>query len=212
MVTIHGDGRITTAQDAAAASWMSRVYPDNRWKRMLWRTPLVLWRMGFGPLLGRYLMVVTATGRKSGLPRRAMVEYHEFDGKKVVPCAFGERAQWYRNITADPRVTIQTADGVEHVRARRISDPEELIASYEVMHRRNPVMLDAYLRMLGVRSNPEDVIAQRECIYWLTFEPTGEPTPPPLRADLRWVLPALAAGLILAWQLGSTFGREDQGT
>lgn len=198
MVTIHGDGRITSDTQA---NWMSRAYPDREWKRALYRVPLLLWRMGLGPLLGRTLMIITATGRTSGLPRRTMVEYHRFGGKKVVPCAFGERAQWYRNISADPHVTIQTADGVERVRARRITDPEEMIESYHLLHARNPTMLDAYLRMLGVRSDSADVAAKRDCIYWLTFEPTDAPTPPPLDADLRWVLPALAAGAVLLWQI-----------
>jgi hypothetical protein len=77
------------------------------------------------------------------------------------------------------------------------------------MRERNPLMLDAYLQMLGVRSDPQDVIAQRDCIYWLTFDKTDVPTPPPLEADLRWVLPAVGAAAILTWQVVSGLRRRE---
>src|SRR5689334_11541899 len=84
----------------------------------LWRpvakTPILLWRLGLQPIIGRLMVLITDKGRKSGLPRRTVTEYHILDGKIFVPCAFGARAQWYKNILADPHVTIQTARGTEH--------------------------------------------------------------------------------------------------
>ncbi|GAB4481938.1 MAG: hypothetical protein Kow00124_30190 [Anaerolineae bacterium] len=184
----------------AESSWMA-MYPREAWQKAAFRFPILLWRMGLGPLLGRIFMLITHTGRTSGLPRRTVVEYHRLeDGRKVIPCAFGERAQWYRNIAADPRVTIQTADGVERVSARRLRGDDELLAAYNVLMRRNALMMRPYLESLGINpADPIELLEKRDRVYLLTFDPTDEPTPPPVEADLTgaWAVIGAALALIL---------------
>jgi len=50
------------------------------------------------------------TGRKSGLPRYVVLEVVDrpSPSEHVVVAGFGPRAQWYRNVLADPRVHIST--------------------------------------------------------------------------------------------------------
>ena len=105
------------------------TYPSNGWRRAMFRWPVQLWRLGLGPVIGRFMVLISHTGRKSGLTRRTMTELHVVNGKKYAPSGFGRRAQWYRNIEADPRVTIQTADGAESAIARRVTDDDELLAA-----------------------------------------------------------------------------------
>jgi deazaflavin-dependent oxidoreductase (nitroreductase family) len=93
------------------------IYPRREWSRQAFRLPFLLWRLGLGPLFGRVILILTTAGRRSGLPRRAAIEFHKMNGKKYAVSAFGTRAEWYRNILADPHVTIQSADGA----ARRFS-------------------------------------------------------------------------------------------
>lgn len=76
-----------------------------------------MWRLGLGPLLslwpavgGRYL-VITHTGRKSGLPRRTPVNYTLIDGEIYITAGFGQKADWVRNIRANPNVEIWLPDG-----------------------------------------------------------------------------------------------------
>ena len=176
------------------------IYPRG-WLRWAVKAPILLWRLGFGPILGRIFMLLTTTGRKSGLPRRTMVEYHMLNGKIYAPCAFGPKAQWYKNIVADPRVTVQTAHGVQSMIATRVTDDEEILAVYELLRRRDPAILDAYLRSLDIRPDPADVVAKKDRIYWLRFDPTDEPTPPPLEADLVWVWPVAFVLLSGLWLL-----------
>jgi len=166
------------------------VYPRG-WLRWMVRAPILLWRLGLGPILGRVFMLLTTWGRKSGLPRRTVVEYHTLDGKIYAPCAFGPKADWYKNIVANPRVTVQTARGIQSMIATRVTDDEELLAVYELFRRRDPILLDAYLRSLDIRSDPADVMAKKDRIYWIRFEPTDEPTPPPLEVDLAWIWPVM---------------------
>ncbi len=75
------------------------------------RYVLVLWRMRLGwcmnicpPLLGRVLLI-SHTGRKTGLVRQTPVNYRIIDGS-VWLMALPEAA-WWRNIQAEPRVEVR---------------------------------------------------------------------------------------------------------
>jgi deazaflavin-dependent oxidoreductase (nitroreductase family) len=170
------------------------TYPASGWHRLAFKAPITLWRLGLGPLVGRALMLLTTWGRKSGLPRRTVIEYHALAGTKYAPSAFGARSDWYQNLQADPYVTIQTSDGVEHTVATRVTGDDELVRVYNLFMRRNPVMLRWYLDALGIAADPDEVVEKKQRIHWLRFDPTSEGTPPPLVADLAWVW--LVVGLI----------------
>jgi deazaflavin-dependent oxidoreductase (nitroreductase family) len=81
------------------------------------RFMLLMWRLGLGPwvnawpdVLGR-IMVITHTGRKTGLSRRTPVNYAEVDGELYCTAAYGSKADWYRNIVTDPQVEVWLPDG-----------------------------------------------------------------------------------------------------
>jgi hypothetical protein len=84
-----------TAEAYSAGAQLLRQYPvRGSWLRWTFKAPLYLWRMGLGFLIGRYIMVITTSGRKSGLPRHTMAEWHPLtSGGKFVPVNYGERAQ-----------------------------------------------------------------------------------------------------------------------
>jgi len=74
---------------------------------MLW-----MWRLGFRkwmnicpPLLGR-IMVLSHTGRKSGLRRRTPVNYSVVAGELYCMAGFGSIADWYLNLRKTPRVEV----------------------------------------------------------------------------------------------------------
>lgn len=174
------------------------TYPSGGWRKAMFKWPVQLWRLGLGPLMGQVFVLITTTGRKSGLPRRTLTEYHRLNGRKYAPSGFGRRSQWYRNIEADPHVTIQTADGAQSVIARRVTDDQEILDLVRIMEKKDGKMLrDMYLDALDIAYNDADILAKKDRIYWLRFDPTDEPTPPPLQADLVWVWPVVAViGLI----------------
>jgi deazaflavin-dependent oxidoreductase (nitroreductase family) len=62
-------------------------------------------RVGPSPVL-----LLTTTGRRSGRPRRTPVQYQRIDGALMIVAAAGgapEPPAWWRNVEADPRVTVQ---------------------------------------------------------------------------------------------------------
>jgi len=172
-------------------------YPSNPLLRWLFKSPIFLWRLGLGLVVGRLFMIVTTTGRKSGLPRPTAIEFHEYKGRKYVYCAWGDKADWYKNILADPRVTIQTASGMEHVIARRVTADRELAETFDfVAH--NPAM-QRWIRTLGFRLSLGEFLAHKDRFYLMTFDPTDKPTPPPLEADLKWVWLVIVASALIAY-------------
>lgn len=186
-----------TGEHLSEGAQLLRQYPTGGWLKWAFKAPLYLWRMGLGFFIGRYIMVITTFGRKSGLPRSTGAEWHPLRGGKFVPVNYGEKAQWYKNIVANPHVTIQTAHGTEHVTARRVTDDDELIEAYHVLKATNAMMTMWYLDSKGIQDNDADVLAHKDAIYMLTFEPTTEPTPPPLKNDLVWVWAVLAGMCLL---------------
>jgi len=99
--------------------------------QMVYRSPIWLYRLGLGPLVGRLFMILTTTGRTSGLPRRTAIEFHQRQGRKFVIVGW-TAADWYKNILANPLVTLQTAWSTERACARRLTTIEDLAAAWEV--------------------------------------------------------------------------------
>jgi len=78
--------------------------------------------------LGRApMLLLTATGRKSGKPRTTPLLYVEDGDGFAVVASFGgapEHPSWYRNLEKDPEVTLQIENRVISVTASTAT-PEE---------------------------------------------------------------------------------------
>ncbi len=96
----------------------------NRFMLLLWRLGLGPWLNAWPPVLGRY-MVLTHTGRKSGLRRRTPVNYASVDGDLYCVAGFGRGADWYRNLIANPAVEIWLPDGWWNGAAEEVVDPPD---------------------------------------------------------------------------------------
>lgn len=176
-------------------TWVETLpYPTGALKQ-LYRSPILLYRLGLGALVGRLFMVMTTTGRKTGLPRRTAIEFHEFNGRRYVLSGWGAHTDWYRNLQADPRLTIQTWRGAESVVARPLETDEEMAEAYR-WAMASPA-LRAVARSVGFDLTLEQFLAQKDRFKLITFDPTDSRTPEPVRADLWWVWPVIAAAAAL---------------
>jgi len=85
------------------------------------------WRIGSAFRSGVRVCLVTTTGRKSGEPRTVPL-LHLPDGDRVLLVAsqggLPKHPQWYRNVLANPEVTVQVGRRTRRMRAREAS-PEE---------------------------------------------------------------------------------------
>jgi deazaflavin-dependent oxidoreductase (nitroreductase family) len=88
----------------AAAAWVQR----QRWQRWLVRAPIGLFRARLGLIFSSRLLLLEHTGRTTGARRYAVlaVAGRPRPGTYLVASERGTRAQWYRNIRANPSVRV----------------------------------------------------------------------------------------------------------
>lgn len=170
------------------------------------RLPIVLWRLGLGPVIGRgevrgsHLVMLTVTGRSSGLPRHTPVAAHEVGNRTYLWCPYGGRSQWYRNAVVNPLVTVQSPRGTRVVRAKGIEDVDEAMVVVAELRRFDEAFLRSYLAAEGIDDTGEDIARNWQRLHLRRLEPTQEPGPRPLEADLAWLwgIPVAAAVVAVA--------------
>lgn len=89
---------------------LAKLDPTRPPLRWLFRVPDLLYHANVGWLLGERFLQLTVQGRKTGLPRKVVLEVIGHDpstGGLVVASAWGERAQWFRNLQANPRAHVR---------------------------------------------------------------------------------------------------------
>lgn len=179
------------------------VYPERGWQKQFMKMPLRYWRMGLGPLLQRWFVVLTTTGRVSTKPRHTMLEYSVMDGKTYLGSGWGERPDWCKNIAADPRVTLQSSRGSESALAQRVTSDDEMARLYHVAKARKSPVWKQYLASLGIEDTVEDYLAKKERLVIFRLDPTSEKTPEPMKTDLVWVWAVIS---VVAWVIWRTMG------
>lgn len=120
-------------------------------RRVLFRAPIWLYRLGLGGLLGRRLVLLTHTGRRSGQPRQVVLEVlgqEPESGGFLVASGYGARSQWFRNILEDPRVRFQVGRRRYTGLARPLPAIEsgQRLAEYA---RRHPRTAASLMRLVG---------------------------------------------------------------
>lgn len=160
-------------------------YPQKGLMKWFFKMPMYVWRMGYGFLLGRWFLILTTTGRKSGLPRHTPLQYFGGCERKYVVSGWGEKAQWYKNMMTYPNVTIQSAHGIESVRGRVVTDDQDYIQAFQQCQ--HDPMMRWWMASMDIPPTQEAFLANKDKFLMVTFDPTSEPTPPPLPADLVWV-------------------------
>ncbi len=115
---------------------------------------IFLYRAGLGPVIGRLILLLTTTGRKSGLPRTTPLQYQEIDGAIYVASARGTRADWYRNILAERCVHVRIGVREFDALAEPITDSCRIADFLELRLQRHPRMVGAILRSEGLPVSP----------------------------------------------------------
>ena len=126
--------------------------------------PIWLYRAHLGWMLGNRFLMLTHTGRKSGLPRQTVVEVVGHDKTTdtyYVASGWGEKSNWYQNIRKTPQVTI-------HVGGRKFQSKAEFIPSDKAIEvvsnyaREHPIAFNELSGIfLGERMKPGSDAPQR---------------------------------------------------
>ena len=82
----------------------------NRFMVFMFRLGLGRW-LQFWPRVTGQILVLTHTGRKTGLTRRTPLNFAFVDGDLYVLAGFGSVSDWYRNVKARPQVEVWLPGG-----------------------------------------------------------------------------------------------------
>ena len=116
---------------------------DDFWTRMknIQRIHRLLYAAGFGPLVGKIILLLTTTGRKTGLKRTTPLQYEEINGEYYLGSARGTHSDWYRNLCCDGKVEVQVKNLRFSGLAEPVTDPGRIADFLETRLRRHPLMM-----------------------------------------------------------------------
>lgn len=100
-----------------------------------------MYALGLGPVIGRIILLLTTTGRKSGQKRVTPLQYEEIDGNYYLGSARGTKSDWYRNIEVDGRVEVRVKNRRFRGEAEVVTDPICIADFLEVRLQRRPFMI-----------------------------------------------------------------------
>ncbi len=138
--------------------------------------PVLVDQLGLGRLLGRLFLVVTHRGRRSGLIRRTgvMVLREDRQTQEVIVAAGHLKADWYRNIQAEPALAVSIA-GRRFVPAQRLVPAEELASHIAWSRQHHPFQAWIQSRFFSWRwtRSPEEILALARSLGGVAFRPAG---------------------------------------
>jgi deazaflavin-dependent oxidoreductase (nitroreductase family) len=134
--------------------------------KFFFKVPLFLHRIGLvwwiEKFTGAQWMLVTTTGRKSGKPRQVMVDVVDYDSQTdtyYIEAAYGRRADWVRNIEANPDFRARVGKRKFAARAEFLP-PEMAEEKLILLVRRVPKYARAVMKMAGMTYQNEAELRQ----------------------------------------------------
>lgn len=108
--------------------------------RRLMRAPILIYQARAGALFGSRILMLEHIGRKSGALRYAVLEVvdHPAPDVYVVASGFGRKAQWFRNIEANPRVRVYVGSHAPRRATARVLDRAEADRTLAATRERHP--------------------------------------------------------------------------
>ena len=110
--------------------------------------------LGLGTLQGKLVLLLTTMGRTSGKPRVTPLQFEEVDGLFIVASARGVKADWVRNIQANPEVSMRVKNCCYRGLAKVVTDTARVAEFLELRLSRHPKMVRAIMCLEGLSSKP----------------------------------------------------------
>lgn len=105
----------------------------------IFRSPIFLYRIGLGWILGRRFMLLTHVGRRSGKVRRTILAVLRFDPytREIMAISAWSASDWYLNIQASPALQVETGF-TRYTPVQRVLSPEEIATLFVDYRRKHP--------------------------------------------------------------------------
>jgi deazaflavin-dependent oxidoreductase (nitroreductase family) len=141
-------------------------FPKCLWRLM--KPPRIFYKLGIHHFVGQLVLLLTTTGRKTGLERVTPLQYEKIDDAYYVAAARGPKADWFRNILSNPSVKVQVKSRRFQAIAEPTTDPSRISDFLQVRLKRHPIMVGIMLRSEGLPKNPSreqlEIFAQKSAM------------------------------------------------
>ena len=133
----------------------------NALQKFFFKFPVWFAKIGFGgweKLIGAEWMLITTVGRKSGKPRETMVDVMDYDAAAdtyYIEAAYGDRADWYKNMQAHPVFEARVGRRKFQATAAPLSN-EGAGEMMVLFFRKKPAYTRSVMAMVGMKFEGED--------------------------------------------------------
>jgi deazaflavin-dependent oxidoreductase (nitroreductase family) len=115
--------------------------------RWVFKTPILLDKIGLGRLVPGWILILTTTGRKTKQPRKTPLEflYNPESNSFWVMAGWAGNTNWYKNARADPDVFVQ----IGKKRFEALAEPlceDDVVQYLSETIRLNPAALQIFSR------------------------------------------------------------------
>lgn len=139
-------------------------------ERFVVRMPIFLYRIGLGFVFGKRFLILTHTGRNSGLKRFVVLEvvHHDLvNDRYFIASGWGEKSNWYQNVANNPNVEFQIKNQKFNAYATKLENEKaaDVLFLYASKHPNASPILSK--RIIGQRLEPSKV----NCILMADYVP-----------------------------------------
>ena len=148
----------------------------------------MLYRLRMGWLLGSRFLLLRHTGRRSGRTRQTVLEVVGYDRsipEAIVIAAWGDRAQWVRNLKVAPAVSIHVGRLHWTAPEHRILGPKQAAEVITAYRREHPVASRLIGKFLGWRHDATGPAYEQfvQTLSAVAFRPSTLTQPPSFQAS-----------------------------
>jgi deazaflavin-dependent oxidoreductase (nitroreductase family) len=135
--------------------------PPKGWRGRVLRSPVALYDWGLGAAIGGRILVLGTIGRTTGKRRETPLEYlhDEASDTYFLMAGWRGRTDWFRNLTADPRVRVRVGRR-RFVAQARVLEADEGAAALRSWIQRTPRIASILERDTGIRYDGSPTSAQ----------------------------------------------------
>ena len=96
----------------------------NAFRKWFFKSPVSMYHGPIADVMSkRCVMMLTTIGRKSGQPRTNGVSFMPVGDGYIIFAGWGVQSDWYKNLLANPEVTIQVGNKRMKATAKPVEDP-----------------------------------------------------------------------------------------
>ena len=137
----------------------------NPFMKFFFKAPLFMHKVGLGgweKIIGAEWMLISTTERKTGKRRDSMVDVMDYDASTdtyYIEAAYGSRADWFKNIKANPIFDAQVGRRKFKAQAQELdaAGTGEMLVRF---FRRKPAYTRSVMAMVGMKFKDENELRE----------------------------------------------------